>query len=274
MLMGRLFQIRILNMKKIIFATLVLLCFAFPSFAQSPQQMEQDLVKSLEEVSKNGTYAGNYDEEKLGTAQENFKNKLLKYTKTPSTLKYPFNKLQKQMKIATSPDGKFRVYSWDLEDGGTMHDFDSIYQYQSGDGKVYARSASQGAEEGDYGSFAPKIYEVQTKKGKVYLVLTTAIGSSQDYAQSINAMKIVGNKLDDKFKIFKTNSGLTDSIGFGFNAFSVDDRKGGFILILFDGKTNILKIPVVVENEKYPNGEVTNRFINYKFNGEYFVKSN
>lgn len=259
-----------------IFKSIVLILSVFSCFifAQTPQQMEQDLVKSLEEVSRNGTYAGNYDEEKLGKAQEIFKNKLLKYAKNSATLKYPFANLQKQMKIATSPDGKFRVYSWDLEDGGTMHDFDAVYQFQGNDGKVYARSASEGAEEGDYGSFAPKVHEVQTKTGKVYLVLTTAIGSTQDHAQSINAMKITGNKLDDKFKIFKTNSGMTNSIGFAFNAFSVVDRKGGFILILFDGKTNILKIPVVIENEKYPNGEVTNRFINYKFNGEYFVKAN
>ena len=259
----------------IILGICFLLClFSFSAFAQTLPQMEQDLVKSLEEVSKNGTYAGNYDEEKLGKAQETFKNKLLKYAKISSTLKYPFAELQKQMKIATSPDGKFRVYSWDLEDGGTMHDFDAIYQYQGSDGKVYVKDRSAKSDEGDYGSFAPKVYEVQTKTGKVYLVLTTAIGSTQDYAQSINAMKIVGNKLDDKFNIFKTNSGMTNSIGFGFNAFSVVDRKGGFILILFDSKTNILKIPVVVENEKYPNGEVTNRFINYKFNGTNFVKAN
>lgn len=261
-------------MRKITCIASFLLCLAVSAFAQTPSKVERELVKSLETLSKYGTYGGGYDEEKLGKAQGDFKDKLLKSLKDPATLKYSFAQLRKQMFIATSPDGKFRVYSWDLEDGGTMHDYDAVYQYQGSDGKVRVRSASSGNEE-DYGSFVPKVYEVSTAKGKVYLAIAHSVGSTQDHAQSVDAMKVVGDKLDDKVKIFKTKEGMTNSIGFAYNAFSVVDRKNwDGVLILFDGKTNILKIPVVVENEKYYNGEVTNRFINYKFNGEYFVKAN
>lgn len=260
---------------KISFITLLLLISPVFIFAQTPQKVEQELVGLLDKMSEFGSYGGNYDGEKLGKFQEELKSKILSYTKTTATLKYPFEGLKKRMTIATSPDGKFRIYSWDLEDGGTMHSFDGIYQFQDSSGKVYSKSRLAEGEEGDAGSFIPKIYELNTKSGKVYLPITSGIFSTQDHGQSVYAMKIVGGNLNEKVKVFKTNSGLTDSIGFGYNFFSVVERKERpIILILFDSKTNILKIPVVIENEKFPNGEVTNRFINYKFNGTNFVKAN
>lgn len=253
----------------------LLFLFSFSLFAQSPQKIEQELVVLRDKMSEFGSYGGNYDGEKLGKIQEELKSKILSYTKNAETLKYPFENLKKKMFVATSPDGKFRSYSWDLEDGGTMHSFDGVYQFQDSSGKVYSKSRLTEGEEGDAGSYIPKIYELNTKSGKVYLPITSGIFSTQDHGQSVYAVKIIGKKLDEKVKIFKTNSGLTDSIGFGYNFFSVVERKGRpIILILFDSKTNNLKIPVVVENEKFPNGEVTNRFINYKFNGTNFVKVN
>ena len=39
------------------------------------------------------------------------------------------------MFVATSADGKLRVYSW-TSNWGTMHDFDSVYQYRGKSGKV------------------------------------------------------------------------------------------------------------------------------------------
>lgn len=261
------------NLFKMNLVVLILIVFVSFDFAQTPQQMEQELIGLLDKMSEFGSYGGNYDGEKLGKIQEELKSKILSYTKTAATLKYPFENLKKKMTIATSPDGKFRIYSWDLEDGGTMHSFDGIYQFQDSSGKVYSKSRTVEGEEGDVGSFISKIYELNTKSGKVYLPITSGIFSTQDHGQSVYAVKIFGGNLDEKVKIFKTNSGLTDSIGFGYNFFSVVERKERpIILILFDSKTNILKIPVVVENEKFPNGEVTNRFINYKFNGTNFVK--
>lgn len=260
---------------KINFITLFLLFFPIFIFAQTPQKIEQELVGLLDKMAEFSSYRGNYDGEKLGKIQAELKSKILSYTKTVATLKYPFESLKKKMTIATSPDGKFRIYSWDLEDGGTMHSFDGIYQFQDSSGKIYSKSRLAEGEEGDAGSFIPKIYELNTKSGKVYLPITSGIFSTQDHGQLVYAVKIFGKNLDEKVKIFKTNSGLTDSIGFGYNFFSVVDRKERpIILILFDSKTNILKIPVVIENEKFPNGEVTNRFINYKFNGTNFVKAN
>lgn len=249
---------------------LVFLISAIAIAAQTPQTIERELLKKLENLEKYSSYSGNYDENLTSDAQKDFKETLLKALANPKTLKYSFADLSRQMFVATSPDGKFRVYSWDTQDGGTMRNFDAVYQYQNAAGKVFAKARA--AEEAESGSFTGKIYEVSTKNGKVYLTINSAIASTQDSAQSINAMKIAENSLDEKVKIFQTKEGLTNSIGFAYNFFSVYERKERpLILILFDAKTNLLKIPVVIESRKYPNGEVTNRFINYKFNGTRFI---
>jgi hypothetical protein len=258
-------------MKRVHYILFVLFIFAVAVAAQTPQKSEQELLGKLASLEKVSSYSGNYDENSTTKAQEDFKNSLLKALENPETLKYSFAKLGEQMYVATSPDGKFRIYSWDTQDGGTMHNFDAVYQYQSDAGKVFVKKR-EGGEEGDAGSFIGKIYEVLTKSGKVYLTVSSGIFSTQDSGQSVNAMKITGNSLDENVKIFQTREGLTNSIGFSYNFFSVYERKERpIILILFDASTNLLKIPVVIENKKFPNGEVTNRFINYKFNGTSFV---
>lgn len=257
---------------KIIIIAFLLLTSVIPALAQSNAQIEQELVAAIKEVQKYSTYAGNYDEEKLPAAQKVFEEKLLKYTKIPATLNYKFTDLSELMYIATSEDGKFRIYSWDTEDGGTMHNFSRIYQYQGADGKVYSKP-DQTSEEGDPGSFVTDIFSLDTANGKVYIVCSTFIGSTSDNGQSAVLYKIDGNALEDKVKLIKTKSGLTDSLHFGYNFFSIVDRSERPIrLISFDKKTKTLKIPVVIEDKEFPNGRVTNRFISYRFDGTYFVK--
>jgi hypothetical protein len=241
--------------------------------AQTPTEIEQNLVKLYAKVSDNSAYRGDSDNDVLGKADDDFKVKVLEYTKTASTLKYKFDELDKSITIKTSEDGKFRAYSWDRLDGGTMHFFETVYQFQGKDGKVYSQTVE--TEEGNAEGFVKDIFSVQTKLGNVYLVVKTAIGSTQDRYEGVGLFRIDGDKLNDGVKLFKTKSGLTNSIGFSYNFFSVVDRKERPVeLILFDKKTKVLKIPVVIENEKFLNGEVTDKIIKYKFNGTYFVKIN
>jgi hypothetical protein len=258
-------------MRIFIFA-IFLLAFAIPAFAQSNAQIEKELVAAIKEVQKYGTYGGGYEEDKLSKAQDVFEEKLLKYTKIASTLSYKFAALDEDMYIATSDDGKFRIYSWDLEDGGTMHDFDRVYQYQGADGKVYSKT-DEPTEEGGGGGFVTDIFTLDTKNDKVYIVCATFIGSTSDNYQSADLYKIEGDKLDDKVNLIKTKSGLTNTLGFEYNFFSVVDREERPVrLISFDKKTKTLKIPVVIEDKEFPNGRVTKKFISYQFNGTYFVK--
>ncbi len=233
------------------FIVLILFVFAFSAFAQSNAKIEQELVGAINDVKKYSNYGDNFDSDKLSEANDVFEEKLLKYTKIPATLQYKFSELGKLMFNATSDDGKFRIYSWDTESGGTMHDFSRVYQYQGADGKVYSKTDEVTEEEGGgVGSFVTDIFTVDSKTGKIYVVCATFIASTKDISQSANLYKITGNKLVDKVKLIKTKSGLTDSLSFGYDFFSVVDRpERPLRLILYDKKTKQLKIPVVINDK-------------------------
>src|SRR5688572_10412137 len=86
--------------------------------AQGANPTEDKLIATLHDLRSYSAYGGpGYDEEKLAAAQQEFEKLLLKNTKSQSTLSYGFDKLNELMSIATSLDGKLRIYSWDLEDG-------------------------------------------------------------------------------------------------------------------------------------------------------------
>jgi hypothetical protein len=260
---------------KIIISFIFLLLFsALPALAQANAQIEKELIASIKEIEKHSSYGTGYDEEKLTETNDAFEKKLLKYTKAASTLTYKFSALGQRMHIATSDDGKFRIYSWDMENGGTMHDYARVYQYKGADGKVYSKGESETEEEeGGAGSFVTDVFTLGTKAGAVYIVCSTSIGSTMDHYQSADLFKIDGAAMDDKVKLIKTKSGLTSTLGFEYNFFSVVDRKERPVrLISFDKKTSTLKIPVVIEDKEFPLGKVTSRTINYKFDGTYFVK--
>lgn len=254
---------------------LISLGFALSAFGQSNAQIEKELVAAIKDVQKYSNYGENSDDEKLSKANEVFEAKLLKYTKDDSTLRYNFGELSDLLYIATSDDGKFRIYSWDMEDGGTMHDYQSIYQYLGADGKVYSVTDEAKGEEGGAGSFVYDIFTVDAKNGKIYIACSTFIGSTNDHYQSANLYKIKGKLLENKVKFIKTKSGLTGSLGFEYNFFSIVDREERPVkLIKYDKKTQTLKIPVVINNREFPNGKVTDKFISYRFDGSYFVKIN
>jgi hypothetical protein len=265
------------NMNKLLLIKLFLtMCFVFTfsAFGQSNAKIEQDLVGAIKEVQKYSDYGSNYDEEKLSNANKVFKENLLNDTKNAATLKYSFASLGKLLTIATSDDGKFRIYSWDMETGGTMHEFSRVYQYQGADGKVYSKPESEAAE-GDAGSFVYSIFTQKTNNGNVYAVCSTAILSNTENYQTVSLYKIEGNALKDKVKLFKTKEGLTDSIGFEYDFFSVVDRKERPIkLISYDQATKTIRVPIVIQDKKFPLGKVTNKSISYKFDGNYFVKMN
>jgi len=257
---------------RILIISIFFLALAASTSAQTNARIETELVTAIKDVEKYSTYGPTGDAEKLSRANRVFKEKLLKYTKIPSTLTYGFNKLNGHMMNAISEDGKFRIYSWDTQDGGTMHYHYSVYRYRGTNGKVYSKG-DKFSEERDPSSFVTQIFTMDTTRGKIYIVCSTAIAQTNDHVQFANLYKIAGDALIDEVNLIKTKSGLTNSLSFEYNFFSVVDHKERPIkLIFFDKKTKTLKIPVVVEDEKFPNGKVTDRYIRYRFNGKYFVK--
>jgi hypothetical protein len=252
---------------------LVALASALAVFGQSNEQTEQELLTALKELRLYSAYGGpTYDEEKLRKAQGSFEQQLLKQTKNPATLNYGFAKLQEQMSVATSSDGRLRVYSWDLEDGGTMHRYGRVYQFQAAEGNIYSIAERSPAEGMSLG-FVTDIYAVDAGDSKIYIVVSTVIASGKLHLQSADLYKIEGGKLNDNVRLFQTRSGLSKRLRFEYDNFSVIDRKDGSEkLVVFDDKTSPLKIPVVIKDSEYPDGRVTDRSISYRFDGKHFVK--
>ena len=231
---------------KLPFLILIVLLMAGVGLAQSPAAIEKLLLQQLDEVSKNGSYAGEYNAEKLDAANRQVKDLLMRNGRSLAILKYAFPKLKEKMYVATSADGKRRIYSWDLEDGGTMHDFANVFQYQGKSGK-----------------------------GPIYLASSTFIASSSLNGQTLKAFRIDREKLDRQAKVIKTSSGITDNVGFAYDFFSVVDRPERPVeLFSFDAAKKEFRFPVVIEDDKTPQGRVTDKFITYRFNGKYFVKVN
>jgi hypothetical protein len=176
------------------------------------------------------------------------------------------------MYIATSKDGRVRIYSWDMLDGGTMHDFDCVYQFQGSSGKVFTWTQPETAE-GDPGSFYTDVFQLDATDGAIYLPVSTFVGTTSLAGQSISVVRIDGDKLVPDAKLIKTGSGLNNSISFSYDFFSVVDRPDRPIkLFTWDAAKQSFRFPIVIEDKKTPQGRVTDKFITYKFDGKYFVK--
>jgi hypothetical protein len=155
-----------------------------------------------------------------------------------------------------------------------MHDFDNVYQYQGKSGKVYTWTAPAESE-GSAGSFYHQIFQVDTATGAIYLTVGTFIGSTSLVGQSISVVRIDGDKLIPDDKLIRTASGLNNSINFSYDFFSVVDHPERPVkLFFYDEAKQAFRFPIVIEDQKTPQGRVTNKFITYRFNGKYFEKVN
>jgi len=261
-------------MKKKYKIVVLMFVLSLSAFGQTPEKIEQELVQHLKNIEKwtiINDRTGEDLTEQLSKEKEVFRVKLLEFTKRHLTLKFEFKKLAKHMNISTSPDQKFRIYSWDTKSGGSMRFFDNVYQYEGGNGKIYSRSNTE--EEGNGTAFYTKIFELNTRQGKVYLGRSHSVFSNSYNGQSINLFRINRSTLTEDAKLIKTRSGMTNSISFAYDFFSVVDRKERpIVLFHYDRKSRTIRFPVVIENKKFRQGEVTKRWIKYRFNGKYFVK--
>lgn len=140
-----------------------------------------------------------------------------------STLTHPFSESIKSgyVKVATSSDGKLRVYSWDTGNGGTMIWWANIIQYKYGkEVMTFAKSLygvmhpeKSDEMEIDYGSHIDTILTVPTHSGDaIYLVEDYFRESSNLGYTSLQAICIKNGKLEEA-PVFEAADGLHNSIG-------------------------------------------------------------
>jgi hypothetical protein len=266
-------QLHMLKPAAIIFGILLL---GAASAAQTLPRVESELLGHLDKLDKSSNYGPNEDYEVLGAENTGLQKALLKYGSRSDVLRYAFPKLKQRIYMTTSRDGKLRAYSWDTNEGGTMHDFITVFQFLGTDGKAHAWSVpyTQSMEDRDAGGFVTLIFQTQTASDPIYLVVDNFIGSTSYGGQGIHAFRISGDKLDHKAKVIRTSSGVKDSINFAYDFFSVVDHPERPIrLFSYDGTKRSFRFPIVIEDAKTPQGRVTNKYITYRFDGKYFVKA-
>ncbi|MFC0515449.1 hypothetical protein ACFFGT_14615 [Mucilaginibacter angelicae] len=252
--------------------TLIIFSLLLPVslLAQTPKTIEADLFRSFKKIDywdeqekKGNINAG----DSLFKANDMFGKKLKQYTETyPASINLSFNLLKKAgLDIFTSTDSLIRIYSWDTWLGGTKHIFANVLQY-----KVESKTKSTLSGDLEYGDapFYSNLYTFKTGDKTYYLGIYGNIYSSKDTGTGIKVFDIENGKLNDDVKIIKTGSGLKSKIYYDYDFFSVVDitfEKRP--TITFDQATQIIHIPLVDVK-----GQVTKKFINYKFNGQYFEK--
>jgi hypothetical protein len=266
-----------MNLDKLRLALLALLCFySGELFAQTPQQIEADLLRSfqkfesLAEKQREDT-TGTLKEDDVDKAMDVFAKKLKHYTSiNPATITYPFMKLKNmQLLIKSSDDGSFRIYSWDTGGSGTMHEFADVIQYRVGQRtkSVYLCDSTDFANS-PYFPFYSNLYTFKVNQKTYYLGIYGCIFSTYNAGTGIKVFDIENGKLNSDVKLFKTASGLHSDIYYDYNFFSVVDIPyENRPTITFDAATLIIRIPLVKEN-----GDVTKKFIIYKFTGQYFER--
>lgn len=198
-----------------------------------------------------------------------------------ATLSYPFTaSIQKKyVTIATSPDGKLRIYSWDTREGGTMTCWGNIIQYRDGKKvKAYNRSLyavvhpeDYDSNEWDYGSFVRQIQTVFTSKGEaIYLVNNYFRESSNIGYTSIMAFRIQNGKLVEA-PCFDVNGERTNEIGVEHGIadwyFITNLGDGWNWLYQYDTKNQDLYTPTTVNEFQ----SLTDQYDIYHFDGEKFT---
>ena len=248
---------------------IAVLALTIPVFASTNDDPEKELVLAFKKINEYHERQKSQQESHMGDslakANEDFQKMLVRHARNPLTLAADLDELKKLgVRIATSDDGFFRIYSWNTELGGSMRMFRNVYQYKSG-GKVYSRAVSdaRAAE----GSWYSEIYSHKTSGKTYYLSIGHSILSGKDNRQEIRAFNISGNALNDA-KLIKTKEGPTNRLRILFDFFSVYKRpERPLKLITYDKATQEITLPLV--DAKY---QVTEKTITYKFDGSHFVR--
>ncbi len=232
----------------------------------SMQKIEKDLVTAYKKITdERDSEARDYDS--LTKYNYDFAQKLSKYISEVSpSLNYEFDSLQRVgVGVVMSDDGLFRIYSWDTRMGGGLRDYNNAYQYKK-KGKVYGEVIRNDGDR-NYGSWYSQVFTLNAGSRTYYIAIYNFFYTGKNVVQGVDVFSIENTKLSQP-KIFRTNSGLGNSIHINYDFFSVKDRpERPLTLIKYNSKTKTLYIPIVLED-----GQVTRKFITYCFNGKYFER--
>lgn len=206
----------------------------------------------------------------LEAANITFQELLLQYTSfNPQTISSKFKSLSDSgLRIVTSQDGLFRIYSWDTWTGGTMHNFRNVFQYKNNN-TVFSRTIELNKEESDPGCYYNHVYDIVSQNKKYYIAQSRAILSTGLSYHNIKIFSIDNAKLNDTAKLIKTKTGIKNQLGYEIDLTASSNRNRNVpdFYIEYDHSKKIISIPVVLEDSR-----VASKRILYQFKDRHFEK--
>ncbi|MBB6503043.1 hypothetical protein [Pedobacter cryoconitis] len=249
--------------------TFLFLFIATSGFGQNLKNEELKLDKAFAKSNYWASYDGSSDKVYASDSAVKynsiFSKLLLKYIqKNPGTIRYDFKNLVKNgLKIVTSEDGNFRIYSWDDETGGTMRRYNKIFQFKNGK-KVLSKELPK-----DDMAFYTQINDVVSGNKTFYVTQSISVLSSALSYHNVKIFSVDDGKLNDKAVLIKTKSGIKNQLGYeaDVSSHSNRDQEVPDYSIVYDKKNKIIAIPLIRSN-----GKITSEKIKYQFKGKYFEK--
>jgi len=244
---------------------------------QNISTVEKKLNRSFQRIQywHDAIYNTNKDVyDSLYAANRKFEKLLYHYTASnPETLRYDFKSLRKNgLNISSSEDGKFRIYSWDTQTGGTMRFYRNVFQYESD--KKTGSEISKSDMEQDAESMYYQINDIVSQNKKYYLASNTAVYSSALFYHTLKVFSIENGKLNSDAKLIKTTSGIKNELSYELDFTASSNRENPIsykifntLNIQYDPKQKIISIPLILGDSK-----ITKKRIRYQFKGKYFEK--
>lgn len=263
---NRKLRFRFLNYTVITFALSIAASQA--AVADSCTAIDKNLAAYYKSMAESSSYYGKHDDNNFDKATKDFYDAVADYTVAPDGIACDLDQAKKVgINVNTSADGKFRTLSWDELNGGTMHHFNGLIQFQSEQTDHILTNAI------NRDVMAVKTIKLPDEKDSektIYMLIERGIYSNIARSESINLYEIEGDKLIYP-NIIQTSSRTTNTLGFEYSAHSPN---GPIKMPFFhyEPKDKVISFPVVIESEEYIYGELTNRLIKYQFKDGFFRK--
>lgn len=251
--------------------SVIIFCSATHGYTQSLQKIEQELLITFKQLqhwtlhNDAASMIGRMDSVRV--ANTAFRNSLLAWTASSrATFTCEFKDLEKEgLVIKTAEDGLFRIYSWNTGMGGAEPDFDAVFQYRV-ENEVFSQLAEHNEQVA--GKWYSNIYTLKTDNKTYYIGVYNESHSNTSLSQGVKGFCIEDKDLNEWVRLFKTDNGAANEMGFNYNFLTVAHRpERPAKLIYYDTDDDRLHLTVVQDD-----GTVTREIITWQFTGKYFEK--
>lgn len=223
----------------------------------SANALEDRLLEMSKEIQDMDTNSSDYIV-KLNTIIDLFRSELLSHPN--ETFNYPFDRLMESslVSIYKSSDDKVRIYNWDDRTGGSTSNTDGVYQIKTED-SVVTKAEPKIAVNG----YLKDLYTLEKNK-TYYITKIHSVYSTKDIGRSVSAFELNSNTLSP-VKLFRTKNNAYYTISVDYDYFKAKEQFQDDAYDVIQVSDNAVNFRVV-----NPDEALTDNYLNYVWNGEFF----